>query len=155
MSGDQWKCGDPPRRLLQVRAFELSSKKRGLAVDTRPRECFFPMVSAKFRRILKPTINAPPNGTPTKGLKPAGDLCIGFSGGLGSTVLLDLVSESYFSPLTGEDALKGGKDHPRNANVWKKATVCYVEICNALPGVWSILFCFRDFHNLSTDQRSY
>ncbi|KAJ6531827.1 hypothetical protein B0H19DRAFT_965895 [Mycena capillaripes] len=95
------------------------------------KECFFPMVSAKFRRILKPTINA---GTPTKGLKPAGDLCIGFSGGLGSTVLLDLVSESYFSPLTGEDALKGGKDHPRNANVWKKATVCYVEICNALPG---------------------
>jgi len=96
------------------------------------KECFFPNVTTKFKRILEPTINA--NGTRKKGFKPAGNLCIGFSGGLGSTVLLDLISDCYYSTLKGEDAQKGGKDHPRNAGVWKKATVCYVEICNALPG---------------------
>ncbi|KAF8206394.1 hypothetical protein K438DRAFT_1917779 [Mycena galopus ATCC 62051] len=96
------------------------------------KECFFPNVTLKFKRILEPTINA--NGTRKKGFKPAGNLCIGFSGGLGSTVLLDLISDCYYSTLKGEEALKGGKDHPRHAGVWKKATVCYVEICNALPG---------------------
>ncbi|KAF7374864.1 Cytoplasmic tRNA 2-thiolation protein 2 [Mycena sanguinolenta] len=96
------------------------------------KECFFPNVTTKFKRILEPTINA--NGTRKKGFKPAGNLCVGFSGGLGSTVLLDLISDCYYSIPKGEDALKGGKDHPRNAGVWKKATVCYVEICNALPG---------------------
>ncbi|KAJ7931545.1 hypothetical protein B0H13DRAFT_1958724 [Mycena leptocephala] len=98
------------------------------------KECFFPNVATKFRRTLEPTINAVPDGPRKKALKPVGDLCIGFSGGLGSTVLLDLISKSYFSNHTGEAALKGGKDHPRNDGVWKKATVCYVEICNALPG---------------------
>lgn len=29
----------------------------------------------------------------------------------------------------------GGKQHPRHEKVWKKVTVCYVEICDAFPGV--------------------
>ncbi|KAJ6576474.1 hypothetical protein DFH09DRAFT_361875 [Mycena vulgaris] len=101
------------------------------------KECFFPMMSTKFRRTLEPSINIIPDGPRKKGLKPAGNLCLAFSGGLGSTVLLDLVSQSYFSnhaAAAGEDGLRGGTDHPRNASVWKKATVCYVELCNALPG---------------------
>ncbi|KAJ7773305.1 hypothetical protein B0H16DRAFT_1511829 [Mycena metata] len=102
------------------------------------KECFFPMVAGKFRRALEPSINPIPDGPRKKGLKPAGDLCIGFSGGLGSTVLLDLVTESYFNnsslnPGLG-DTGRGGKDHPRNEGVWKKATICYVEVCSALPG---------------------
>ncbi|KAJ6494855.1 hypothetical protein C8R47DRAFT_1117514 [Mycena vitilis] len=96
--------------------------------------CFFPMIATKFRRMLKPAMNPPPDKTRTKGPKPAANLCVGFSGGLGSTVLLDLISETCFSPLQGEDLLKAGKDHPRNSKVWKNATVCYVEIGNALPG---------------------
>ncbi|KAJ7126960.1 hypothetical protein C8R44DRAFT_617440 [Mycena epipterygia] len=98
------------------------------------KECFFPMISTKFRRTLEPSINVIPDGPRKKGLKPAGNLCLGFSGGLGSTVLLDLISQCYFSNHEGEEAIKGGTDHPRNSTVWKKATVCYVEICNALPG---------------------
>ncbi|KAJ7475881.1 hypothetical protein FB451DRAFT_1087870 [Mycena latifolia] len=98
------------------------------------KECFFPMMATKFRRTLEPSINPIPDGPRKKGLKPAGNLCLGFSGGLGSTILLDLVSRSYFSIHEGEDAQKGGTDHPRNLSVWKKASVCYVEVCNALPG---------------------
>jgi cytoplasmic tRNA 2-thiolation protein 2 len=41
-----------------------------------------------------------------------------------------------------EEKLKGGKEHPRNADkgVWKgKAAVAYVEICGAFPEVRSCL----------------
>ncbi|KAJ6576476.1 hypothetical protein DFH09DRAFT_1311158 [Mycena vulgaris] len=55
------------------------------------------MTSTKFRRTLEPSINIIPAGTRKKGLKPAGSLCLAFSSGLGSTVLLDLVSQSYLS----------------------------------------------------------
>jgi cytoplasmic tRNA 2-thiolation protein 2 len=64
---------------------------------------------------------------------------IGFSGGLGSTVLLDLVSRCYISfnePLDyvdGNSKPRGGTKHPRNQNVWKEARVCYVEMCGAFP----------------------
>jgi hypothetical protein len=60
-------------------------------------------------------------------------------------MLLDLVSDCYYSTPKGEDALRGGKDHPRNAGAWKKVTVCYVEISNALPGVHSTLLAFSGF----------
>ncbi|KAJ7650220.1 hypothetical protein FB45DRAFT_887313 [Roridomyces roridus] len=100
-------------------------------------ECFFPLVSSKFRRALVPAINPGPiPDTPRKkkgSLKAAGNLCIGFSGGLGSSVLLDLVTESYFPSENGNT--KGGSDHPRHhEKVWDHGTVCYVEICSALPG---------------------
>jgi len=64
---------------------------------------------------------------------------IGFSGGLGSTVLLDLVSRCYISsnePLDyvdGNSKPRGGTKHPRNQNVWKEARACYVEMCGAFP----------------------
>ncbi|KAJ6619784.1 hypothetical protein B0H10DRAFT_2024969 [Mycena sp. CBHHK59/15] len=98
------------------------------------KDCFFPMVTHKFRRSLQPSINVTQDGTRNKSLKPAGNLCLGLSGGLGSTVLLDLVTECCFANHQSEDTMRGGKDHPRKASVWKKATVCYVETCNALPG---------------------
>ncbi|KAG5643017.1 hypothetical protein DXG03_001755 [Asterophora parasitica] len=101
--------------------------------------CFFPLISIKLRRSLDPFVNPLPDGPRRKGLKASGNLLLGLSGGLGSTVLLDLVNQTYFSwhdpPI--EDATgkpRGGKDHPRNANVWPKATVCYVETCTAFPG---------------------
>lgn len=64
---------------------------------------------------------------------------IGFSGGPGSTVLLDLVSRCYFAScdtadnVDGGSKLKGGTKHPRNQNVWKEARVCYVDMCGAFP----------------------
>ncbi|KAJ7227220.1 hypothetical protein GGX14DRAFT_510835 [Mycena pura] len=97
------------------------------------RECFFPIITTKFKRALEPFIN-PGNETRRQGLKPAGNLCVAFSAGLGSTVLLDLISRLYFSAETGGWTGRGGTDHPRNAPVWKKTTICYVETSSALPG---------------------
>ncbi|KAH0585186.1 hypothetical protein H2248_008440 [Termitomyces sp. 'cryptogamus'] len=104
------------------------------------KECFSTLISVKFRRALDPTVNPLPDGPRRKGLKAGGDLLIGFSGGLGSTVLLDLMYRTYFSfhdaPIdltTGKP--RGGKDHPRNLLVWSRGSVCYVEPCNAFPGM--------------------
>ncbi|KII89983.1 hypothetical protein PLICRDRAFT_108412 [Plicaturopsis crispa FD-325 SS-3] len=102
------------------------------------KDCFFPLVTSKFRRCLDPSVrmDLKPDGPRRMKLKASGNLLIGYSGGLGSTVLSDLVSRCYFSPeVAAPDDAKGGKDHPRNVRVWKKATVCYVEICNAFPGM--------------------
>ncbi|KAG6813416.1 hypothetical protein H0H92_011395 [Tricholoma furcatifolium] len=103
------------------------------------KDCFFPLISIKFRRTLDPTVNPLPDGVRRRGLKAGGDLLIGLSGGLGSSVLLDLVYRTYFSfhdaPIdesTGKP--RGGKDHPRNLLVWPRGVVCYVETCNAFPG---------------------
>ncbi|KAJ7066993.1 hypothetical protein C8F01DRAFT_1119892 [Mycena amicta] len=96
------------------------------------KDCFFPTVVGKFKRILEPSIN----GQVKKGLKASGNLCLAFSGGLGSTVLLDLMALNYFSSEKNDWSRRkgGGSEHPRNEPVWNQATVCYVEVCNALPG---------------------
>lgn len=89
----------------------------------------------KFRRSLEPFVNAKPDGPRRTALKPTGHLTIGFSGGLGSTVLLDLINRCYVSPdptLLNQD---GGRNHPSKDPVWKKVFVCYVETCDAVPGV--------------------
>lgn len=89
-------------------------------------------------------------------LQASGSVVIGLSGGLGSTVLLDLVAKSYFyrssvagSTGSGEASdvnAPRGTEHPRNkaredndvGDVWKgKPAVCYVEICSVVPGVCS------------------
>ncbi|KAF8962794.1 hypothetical protein BDZ97DRAFT_1905179 [Flammula alnicola] len=78
--------------------------------------CFIPLIQTRFRKSLEPSINATPDGPRRKGLKAAGSLMIAFS---------------------GEQKLKGGKDHPRNSDrgVWKgKPAVCFVEVCGAFPG---------------------
>lgn len=87
----------------------------------------------KFRRALEPSVNAKPDGPRRTALKPTGDLLIGFSGGLGSTVLLDLVHRCYVSPDELAAPVDGGRDHPRKDRVWKKVTVCYVETCDIFP----------------------
>ena len=50
-------------------------------------------------------------------------------------MLLDLLSESYFPSVNGVPNGKGGKSHPRNKRVWKKAYACYVEVRSAFPEV--------------------
>lgn len=120
------------------------------------RVCFFPLVSTRFRKVLGPTINTggrtPKNANARGGrlrglLKAPGSLVIGHSGGLGSTVLLDLVAKSYFyrsTTIAGDDSSTLGTEHPRNkakedggsADVWKgNPAVCYVEVASAIPGV--------------------
>ncbi|KAG7451187.1 uncharacterized protein BT62DRAFT_941926 [Guyanagaster necrorhizus] len=102
------------------------------------KECFTPLVSFKFRRSLEPFVNELPQGPRRKALKASGDLLLAFSGGLGSTVLLDLAYQAYFANRHEEDRTEnqqGGKDHPRNAPIWPKGSICYVEICSAFPGM--------------------
>jgi cytoplasmic tRNA 2-thiolation protein 2 len=89
----------------------------------------------KFRRALEPFVNVKPDGPRRKALKPAGNLMLGYSGGLGSAVLLDLVYRNYVRPDATIVTSDGGKEHPRNERVWKKVTVCYVEVSDAVPGV--------------------
>lgn len=111
------------------------------------RTCFFPLIQTRFRKSLEPSINPNPDGPRRKALKAAGSLSIGLSGGTSSITVLDLVAKTYFAPRsptdglgegTTEEKLKGGKEHPRNADkgVWKgKAAVGYVEVCGAFPEV--------------------
>lgn len=102
------------------------------------RACFVPQMTYKFRRSLEPYVNAKPDGPRRTALKPTGNLLVAFSGGLGSTVLLDLVNRCYVSPDPSLLTADGGRDHPRHERVWKRVFVCYVECCDALPGVSSL-----------------
>ncbi|KAF9003984.1 hypothetical protein BDQ17DRAFT_1279401 [Cyathus striatus] len=95
--------------------------------------CFTPLITTRFRKSLEPSVNPIPDGPRKKALKAAGNLMIGFSGGLGSTVLLDLAWKSYFAVKDGEG--RGGKEHPRNQSAWKKGLVCHVEVSGAFPGM--------------------
>jgi len=94
------------------------------------RSCFDPLVKHKFKKGLEPFINT--SGQKKAVLKPWGNLTIGFSGGLGSTVLLNLVRRCYYSPEE-VDEKKG--NNPRNDAIWKKVTVCYVEVSEVYPEV--------------------
>ncbi|KAI0091212.1 hypothetical protein BDY19DRAFT_1033438 [Irpex rosettiformis] len=98
------------------------------------RECFISFFTFKFRRALEPYVNAKPDGPRRKALKPTGNLLIGYSGGIGSAVLMDLVYRHYVHPDSTIVTSEGGKAHPRNERVWEKITVCYVEVSDALPG---------------------
>lgn len=100
------------------------------------RECFTPLVTLKFRRSLEPSVNAHAGTSKRPQLKASGSLVLGFSGGLGSSVLLNMVHGTYF---TKDSSLNGGgTNHPRSANVWTSCAVCYVEVCNAFPEVRNV-----------------
>ncbi|KZT73542.1 hypothetical protein DAEQUDRAFT_762001 [Daedalea quercina L-15889] len=99
------------------------------------KDCFFPLITHKFRRALEPSVNSKPDVSRRTALRPDGNLLVGFSGGLGSTVLLDLVHRCYVSMDESTMPADGGKQHPRHEKVWKRVTVCYVEICDAFPGM--------------------
>lgn len=105
------------------------------------RTCFFPLVQGRFRKSLEQWIN-PTNAQRRKGLKAAGSLVIGFSGGTGSVAMLDILAKTYFSTQENikeaNGKLKGGKDHPRliDKGIWKgRPVVCYVETCGAFADV--------------------
>lgn len=96
-------------------------------------------MTIKFRRSLEPSVNAHAGTSKRPKLKASGSLVIGYSGGLGSSVLLGLVHRTYFAneaPLNGEAG--EGINHPRIANVWPSCAVCYVEVCNAFSGVSNV-----------------
>ncbi|KAF8501502.1 hypothetical protein F5888DRAFT_1238229 [Russula emetica] len=96
------------------------------------RDCFTPLITTKFRQAFEPHINHVSTGPRRGALKPSGGLLIAFSGGLGPSVLLDLVHRVYCANV-GSDELKGGKEHPRRNRVWEKIHVCYVEISDVFP----------------------
>ncbi|EGO24176.1 hypothetical protein SERLADRAFT_415378 [Serpula lacrymans var. lacrymans S7.9] len=142
-------CGNPATEVdaLMPRRLKFDRSKDCVRCKEKPgnivirhavycKDCFTPLVNMKFRKVLQPCINKTISSSRRSKVKADGNLLISCSGGLGSSVLLDLVHRSYFSnrPPMGEDGKPlGGKDHPRNETVWKSAAVCYVEICNAYP----------------------
>ncbi|KAH7909493.1 hypothetical protein BJ138DRAFT_1155079 [Hygrophoropsis aurantiaca] len=145
-------CGNPdsseadalmPRRLKYGRSRDCvrCREKPGNIVIRHAvycRDCFSPLVTLKFRKALQPSINASAGTSKRPRLKADGNLLMAFSGGLGSSLLLDIVHRIYFSNesvLNENEEPVGGKNHPRNADVWPSATVCYVEVCNAFPGM--------------------
>ncbi|KAH8822991.1 hypothetical protein DL96DRAFT_1620078 [Flagelloscypha sp. PMI_526] len=87
------------------------------------KECFHIVVNTKFRKAI--TLPKAKRGETTR---PEGNLLLGFSGGLGSSVLLDLVHSSYYEAR--EDV--SSESDPR-LRPWTRAIVCYVEICAAFP----------------------
>lgn len=102
-------------------------------------------MTTKFRRILDPHINESQESSRRAALKASGNLLVGFSGGLGSTVLLDVLARNYFPQKQIQAAEKGkgggGRSHPRNKRIWEKAYACYVELSGAFPEVCVTLGC--------------
>ena len=96
------------------------------------RDCFTPLITTKFRQAFEPHINRVSTGPRRGALKPSGGLLIAFSGGLGPSVVLDLVHRVYCANV-GSDELKGGKEHPRRNRVWERIHVCYVETSDVFP----------------------
>jgi hypothetical protein len=96
------------------------------------RDCFTPLIVTKFRQAFEPHINHVSTGPRRGALKPSGGLLIAFSGGLGPSVLLDIVHRVYCANV-GSDDLKGGKEHPRRNKVWENIYVCYVDISDVFP----------------------
>ncbi|KAG6335670.1 hypothetical protein ID866_3428 [Astraeus odoratus] len=101
------------------------------------RECFTPLVTIKFRKALEPHVNANVGTSKRLKLKASGSLALGFSGGLGSSVLLNLVQKTYFtgrSVIDENGEPRGGTKHPRNTSVWSSCKVFYIEVSSAFPG---------------------
>ena len=123
----------PPCCLLQV--WSLSRNCDTYHIHLVSRACFEPFVLTKFRRCLDPTINASPTGR-KKALKASGNVMVGHSGGLGSAILLDILTRIYLSRGTINGTTeKGGSSHPRNEPVWKTAYICHVDVSETLPEV--------------------
>jgi cytoplasmic tRNA 2-thiolation protein 2 len=95
------------------------------------RDCFLPSLRYKCRRSIETHFGTRKRSA----LKASGNLLLGFSGGLGSTVLLHLISETYFAPERVPQSTGGASVPLKKGNVWNKGIVCYVEVCGAFPGV--------------------
>ncbi|KAG8920706.1 hypothetical protein FRC02_000743 [Tulasnella sp. 418] len=131
----------PKEKSLFVIAYTASRLHRSIAsswLDETPtlRDCFFPTVTLKFRRALEITIN-PPHRPRSKyePLRADGSLVIGFSGGIGSAILLDTIWRTYV--LEWNEVPSGSKKPPKPP-VWNKVWVAYVEQANAFDGVEKI-----------------
>ncbi|KAL1744468.1 hypothetical protein HDZ31DRAFT_38611 [Schizophyllum fasciatum] len=96
------------------------------------RDCFTEILLYRSRRILDASVHG---GTGKKRItKATGNLMIGHSGGLGSSVLLDLVTRTYFTNRSENFVQRSGVNHPRHTRVWEKAYATYVDISAVFPG---------------------
>jgi cytoplasmic tRNA 2-thiolation protein 2 len=104
------------------------------------RDCLPAVIMVKFRGVLDPNINPLEENMSLRGsLNAAGNLLIGYSGGLGSTVLLDLLRLCYLTPMD-LTAGKGGKRHPRKGcKPWNRLIICYIECGGAYPDVCHLI----------------
>ncbi|KAF9223651.1 hypothetical protein BS17DRAFT_110430 [Gyrodon lividus] len=142
-------CGNPSFEdaALMPRRFKFDKRRDCIKCKLNPgnivirhavycKDCFTPLVTLKFRRALEPLVNANSGSSKRPKLKASGSMMFGFSGGLGSSILLHMVHKTYFAnqpPIDPSGEPRGGTNHPRNTNVWSSCAVCYVEVCNAFP----------------------
>ena len=115
-------------------ALNLSLSSHVLTINHR--ECFFPLISLRFRRALEPHVNPTPQLHRRKGLKASGNLLVGFSGGLGSSVLLDLVHKTYLTPRGRQE----GNQNPNGSCPWPEIFVATVDVSEALTPVCVLRF---------------
>ncbi|KAG9045162.1 hypothetical protein FS837_006930 [Tulasnella sp. UAMH 9824] len=105
------------------------------------KQCFYPTVDLKFRRALAQLLN--PSGqrksrAPKQQAGPShaaeGNLLLGFSGGMGSAILLDMVSRRYIEDAdenAASEEQKSRAEGKRRPSVWQKIRVAYIEQCSA------------------------
>ena len=97
------------------------------------RDCFTDLLLYRSRRILDLSVHG---GSGKKRImKAPGNLMIGYSGGLGSSVLLDLITWTYFTDRSEEFVQRSGVNHPRHTRVWENAYATYIDISAAFEGV--------------------
>lgn len=97
------------------------------------RDCFTEVLLYRSRRILDLAVQG--RSSKKRTLKAPGDLMVAYSGGLGSSVLLDLVTRTYFVDRSEEFTQRSGINHPRHTRVWEKAYVVHVDISSAFEGL--------------------
>ncbi|KAI5892677.1 uncharacterized protein SCHCODRAFT_02626822 [Schizophyllum commune H4-8] len=97
------------------------------------RDCFTDLLLYRSRRILDLSVHG---GSGKKRImKAPGNLMIGYSGGLGSSVLLDLVTRTYFTDRSEDFVQRSGVNHPRHTRVWENAYATYIDISAAFEGL--------------------
>ena len=100
------------------------------------RSCFVPLMSNKFCHALDQSLDL---SSYASTIEQGSNVFIGFSGGSGSAVLLDLTMRNCIGPL---DLLASGQQYrglkkppTKRQLVWKKTYVGFVDISGAFPHV--------------------
>ncbi|KAG8908422.1 hypothetical protein FRB99_006627 [Tulasnella sp. 403] len=101
------------------------------------KDCFYHTVSLKFRKAMASLLTPGPRSkTPRKkGDKCHGSLLLAYSGGIGSTILLDMVQRRYIDGIDDSNPDERDVSAKRRPPVWKAIKVAYVEQCAAYKNV--------------------
>ena len=86
-------------------------------------------VSLKFRKALGEVLNPTGQRRATRPSVDGKNLLLGFSGGIGSSILLDMIWSRYYSEPAENVVSPGSVGSRRRPSTWKTVKVAYVEQC--------------------------